>query len=89
MYGLTRRQHELLEYVRKYVGIRGYSPSYLEMMDAIGLSSKSGVHRLVKSLRDRGHIATMPGIKRSIVLVTRQTHETRPPPAERADRTGS
>lgn len=54
--GLMPRQRDALAYISAYINSRGYSPSYLEIAAAIGLGSKSGVHRLVTALEKRGHI---------------------------------
>ena len=42
---LTRKQHELLSYINGYLSEHGVSPSFDEMKDALGLRSKSGIHR--------------------------------------------
>lgn len=66
--GLTKRQRELLDFIRGYVTTHGYSPSFDEMMKALGLASKSGVHRLVHGLRDRGYIEFRYNQARSVNL---------------------
>lgn len=53
---LTRKQHELLTFINKRIGETGVSPSFDEMKDALDLRSKSGVHRLVTGLEERGFI---------------------------------
>lgn len=68
IYGLTEKQRELLDYINSYSQDRGYAPTYQEMADHLGLRSKSGVHRLVHGLRERGHIRMPPARRaRSIV----------------------
>lgn len=64
--GLTPRQRDVLAYLNDYTNARGYSPSYPEIGAAIGLKSKSGVHRLVVALEKRGHIRRNPNFPRSI-----------------------
>ncbi len=54
---LTRKQYELLVYIDKHLKQTGYSPSFEEMKDALGLKSKSGIHRLISALEERGYLA--------------------------------
>lgn len=65
-YGLTAREAELLDFIKDAAG-DGWSPSYEMMMVAMGLKSKSPVHRLVVQLERKGHIARLPGRAKSIV----------------------
>lgn len=53
---LTRKQHQLLTFIDDYLHRTGFSPSFDEMKVAIGLHSKSGIHRLVTALEERGFI---------------------------------
>lgn len=53
---LTRKQHELLLYINKRLSDGGISPSFDEMKSAVGLRSKSGIHRLISGLEERGFI---------------------------------
>jgi len=66
--GLTRKQGELFEFIVSYFGQHGVSPSYDEMKDALGLSSKSSIHRLLGSLEERGRIRRQSGLARAIVI---------------------
>jgi len=66
--GVTKRQQDLLVFLRRYIGEHGYSPSFDEIKDELGLASKSGVHRLVNGLKDRGFIRVLHGQSRSIRL---------------------
>ena len=66
-FGLTPRQGELLAYLRRYIGERGCSPSFVEIGEQLGVA-KGAVHRLVHSLKDRGHIMIDPQRRRSIAL---------------------
>lgn len=63
--GLTVRQAELLSLLR-HRETDGITPSYDEMMSALGLSSKSAVSRLVAALQERGYIDRSYGLARSI-----------------------
>lgn len=65
---LTGRQRECFEFIREYILRHGNSPSFGEMQNALGISSKSSVHRLVHALEDRGYISIKPGLWRSISL---------------------
>ena len=56
---LTRKQHELLTFIRDRVASDGIPPSFDEMKDALNLKSKSGVHRLVSALEERGFLRRM------------------------------
>lgn len=67
-YGLTQRQHDVLVFVRGFIAERGHSPSYSEIADFLGLRSKSGVHRLIEGLVERGHIVRTPCLARSLAL---------------------
>lgn len=54
---MTEQQAKLLQYIRHYYSLEGRSPSFDEMRVRLGLKSKSGVHRLVTSLVERGYVA--------------------------------
>ena len=66
--GLTGRQSEALSFIKGYQAERGKTPCFEEIMEALGLASKAGVHRIVCALEERGYIDRMPGRARSIVL---------------------
>ena len=66
---LTRRQKELLEYIQSYFDGFGYTPSYDEMRIATGVASKSGIHRLVNALEERGYIRRLPNRARAIEIL--------------------
>ena len=53
---LTKKQKELFEYLSNYINKNNISPSFEEMKDAVNLKSKSGIHRLITSLEQRGFI---------------------------------
>src|SRR3954466_16363043 len=57
---LTRKQSELLTYIHAQLAESGVSPSFEEMKDALSLKSKSGVHRLISALAERGFIRRLP-----------------------------
>ena len=53
---LTRKQHELLMFIHQRIRETGVSPSFDEMKDALDLASKSGIHRLITALEERGFL---------------------------------
>jgi repressor LexA len=53
---LTRKQHELLVFIDKHLRTTGFSPSFEEMKEALSLKSKSGIHRLITALEERGFL---------------------------------
>ena len=69
-YSLMPKQAALLAYIKRHMAESGgIAPSYDEMLAATGQLSKSGIHRLLKGLEERGHIAQMHNRRRSIVLL--------------------
>lgn len=66
---LTRKQHQLLLYVHDYLKDNGVSPSFDEMKDALDLRSKSGIHRLITALEERGFIRRLPHRARALEVV--------------------
>jgi repressor LexA len=53
---LTRKQHELLSFIDRHLKTTGFSPSFEEMKAALQLKSKSGIHRLISALEERGFL---------------------------------
>ena len=66
---LTRKQHELLLFIYRHLSKNGVSPSFDEMKDALGLRSKSGIHRLISGLQERGFIRRLPHRARAIEVL--------------------
>ncbi len=66
---LTRKQYELLVYIDKIVKETGIPPSYDEMKDALELKSKSGIHRLITGLEERGFIKRLPHKARALEVL--------------------
>ncbi len=66
---LTRKQHELLLFVDTHLNKNGVSPSFDEMKDALNLKSKSGIHRLITALEERGFIRRLAHRARAIEIV--------------------
>ena len=67
---MTPKQKELLDFIKLYGTEQGgISPSYDEMKDYLGIASKSGIHRMVCELEERGLIRRLENRARSIVVV--------------------
>lgn len=66
---LTRKQHELLLYIDARLAETGVSPSFEEMKDALDLKSKSGVHRLISALEERGFIRRLANRARALEVL--------------------
>ena len=66
---LTRKQHELLLYIDARLSETGISPSFEEMKEALDLKSKSGVHRLISALVERGFIRRLPNRARALEVL--------------------
>lgn len=63
---LTRKQHELICFINDRLEATGVSPSFEEMKEALDLKSKSGVHRLISALEERGFIRRLPNRARAL-----------------------
>ncbi|WP_336488318.1 LexA family protein [Methylobacterium nigriterrae] len=72
-YGATPQATEVLRFIRAYWGEHGNAPSYAQIADHLRLKSKSGIHRMLVQLVERGHIRWMPGRARCIELAERQS----------------
>ncbi|MFC0245670.1 transcriptional repressor LexA [Falsochrobactrum ovis] len=66
---LTRKQHELLQYIHERLKETGIPPSFDEMKDALNLASKSGIHRLITALEERGFIRRLPNRARALEVL--------------------
>ena len=66
---LTKRQHELLLLIDRRLREDGVSPSFEEMKDAVGLKSKSGIHRLITALEERRFIRRLPNRARALEVL--------------------
>ena len=73
---LTAKQRELLLFIDNRLKESGISPSFDEMREALELKSKSGVHRLISALEERGFIRRLPNRARALEVV--KLPETRP-----------
>lgn len=66
---LTRKQHDLIRFIQERLEENGISPSFEEMKEALDLKSKSGVHRLVSALEERGFIRRLPNRARALEIL--------------------
>ena len=66
---LTKKQYDLLQFIDNHLKSRGVSPSFDEMKDALGLKSKSGIHRLITGLEERGFIRRLPHRARALEVL--------------------
>ena len=66
---LTAKQHELLLFIQRRLEETGISPSFEEMKDALDLKSKSGVHRLISALEERGFLRRLPNRARALEVI--------------------
>src|SRR5689334_16937683 len=66
---LTRKQFELLKFIHERLKEAGVPPSFDEMKDALDLRSKSGIHRLITALEERGFIRRLPNRARAIEVI--------------------
>ena len=66
---LTTKQHELLLFLEERLAQSGVTPSFEEMKNKVGLKSKSGIHRLISALEDRGFIKKLPFKARAIEIL--------------------
>ncbi len=85
---LTAKQHQLLTFIQTRLSDGGISPSFEEMKEALDLRSKSGVHRLISALEERGFIRRLPNRARALEVTrladglvpdARPTRKAQPP----------
>lgn len=80
---LTAKQHELIQFIQQRLEETGISPSFEEMKEALDLKSKSGVHRLISALEERGFIRRLPNRARALEVI-RQPEDAVPASAGKA-----
>jgi repressor LexA len=73
---LTAKQHELLRFIQRKLEETGISPSFEEMKDALDLKSKSGVHRLISALEERGFLRRLPNRARALEVLRQPENVT-------------
>ena len=81
---LTRKQHELLMFINQRLAATGVAPSFDEMKDALRLRSKSGIHRLISGLEERGFIRRLPHRARALEVVKLPGESAAPMTGERS-----
>ncbi len=81
---LTAKQHELLLFIQRRLEESGISPSFEEMKEALDLKSKSGVHRLISALEERGFIRRLPNRARALEVL-KQPEDANPKQAAAAN----
>ena len=79
---LTRKQHELLMYIHERIKESGVSPSFDEMKDALDLASKSGIHRLITALEERGFLRRQAHRARALEVIKLPAQATAAAPAK-------
>ncbi|WP_428149127.1 transcriptional repressor LexA [Brevundimonas sp.] len=81
---LTRKQHELLMFIHERIKETGVSPSFDEMKEALDLASKSGIHRLITALEERGFIRRLAHRARALEVTKLPEQATTGPVRGRA-----
>src|ERR1700726_704789 len=79
---LTRKQNELLMFINKRLNDDGVSPSFDEMKEALRLKSKSGIHRLITGLEERGFLRRLPHRARALQVLKLPEQATTSAPAK-------
>ena len=85
---LTRKQHELIRFIQVRLEETGISPSFEEMKEALDLRSKSGVHRLISALEERGFIRRLPNRARALEVLKQPEDVTQRAPARAVESLG-
>jgi repressor LexA len=78
---LTRKQHELLMFIDRHLRETGFSPSFEEMKETLQLKSKSGIHRLITALEERGFLTRRHHRARALEVI-RMPQDARPRPGQ-------
>ncbi len=81
---LTKKQHELLMFIHERIKETGVSPSFDEMKEALDLASKSGIHRLITALEERGFIRRLAHRARALEVMKLPEQATAGAPRGRA-----
>jgi repressor LexA len=81
---LTKKQHELLMFINQRLNGTGVSPSFDEMKDALNLRSKSGIHRLISGLEERGFIRRLAHRARALEVIKLPDEVAIPAAAEKS-----
>ena len=76
---LTKKQKELFDFLKVYISSNQISPSFEEMKEAVNLKSKSGIHRLITSLEQRGFIKRLKHKARAMEIIDKESKNNYPP----------
>ena len=71
MIGLVPQQMRLLRFICRSIDRDGFAPTFEQMADGMGLKSKSGIHRLLVGLEDRGYVRRLAGRWRGVEILVR------------------
>tara|TARA_B100001287_G_C22416766_1_gene404974 strand:+ start:45 stop:668 length:624 start_codon:yes stop_codon:yes gene_type:complete len=71
---LTKKQKELFDFLKEYISSNQISPSFEEMKEAVNLKSKSGIHRLITSLEQRGFIKRLKHRARAMEIIEKDSN---------------
>jgi repressor LexA len=66
---MTEKQKLVYDFIQTFIKMRGFSPSYFEIAQGLGMKSKSNIHRHVHCLRERGLIQIKPHMIRSMMVI--------------------
>ena len=77
---LTKKQHELLMFINQRLAATGIAPSFDEMKDALNLRSKSGIHRLISGLEERGFVHRLAHRARALEVIKLPEESAAPAP---------
>jgi len=81
---LTEKQQNLLSYIEAFLEDHGRPPSFEQMMEAMGLKSKSNIHRLIGALEERGYIKRLPNKARALEVLKPSKQKLKSVPANNA-----
>ncbi len=70
---LKRREKQILEFLRKEIGEKGYPPTVREICTAVGIKSTSTAHKDIKALVDKGYLRKDPAKPRALILVPQES----------------
>ena len=79
---LTRKQRDLLLFINDFINENGVSPSFDEMKEALHLKSKSGIHRLINALVERGFLERLPHKARALEVLKKPQNMIDDPPVK-------
>lgn len=66
---MTNKDNAALEFIREYIAEKGYAPNFIEIMEAVGETSKAGITRVINRLAAEQKISRVPGVARSITVL--------------------